>query len=54
MAQELVQIYELARTVAIRANEIAESTQNPSQVALDMLAERAVEVRRRLDRLISP
>ena len=50
--QELNQIYELARSVSIRANNIAESTQNPSQATLDRLAKEAGEVRQRLDRIV--
>jgi len=52
--QELNQIYELVRSVSILANDIAESTQNPTQRSLDRVAEGLNEARVRLDRIIRP
>lgn len=49
--QELNQIFELVRSASILANEIAESTQNPTQRSLDRVAEGLNEARQRLGML---
>jgi archaellum component FlaC len=49
---ELQAVLNILRDASNRANRIAESTQNPSQVTLDTLAEQVNDARQRLAILI--